>query len=331
MNNTQKYQREEYQARINRVLDYIDSHLGEELSLEKLAEIAHFSPYHFHRLFSGMMGETLNRYIQRLRIERAAAKLVSNPKSSITDVAFDCGFSGSAAFARVFKEFFGVSASEWRTKVAASISKNCKIDSNDGKTVGKDRQAYSVTLLYPDLNSSNQKWRIEMKKNEDVEMKAEVEVMELPDLEVAYVRHVGPYAGDSKLFEGLFEKLLTWAGARGLIQFPETKILSVYHDSPNITEEAKLRTSVCLTVPAETKAEGEFGRMKVTGGKYAIGHFELLADQYEDAWQFLYGGWLPESGYQPDDGPPLEIYQNDPKQHPEGKCLVDICIPVKPL
>ena len=162
-------------------------------------------------------------------------------------------------------------------------------------------------------------------------MKAEVEVMELPDLEVAYVRHVGPYAGDSKLFEGLFEKLLTWAGARGLIQFPETKILSVYHDSPNITEEAKLRTSVCLTVPAETKAEGEFGRMKVTGGKYAIGHFELLADQYEDAWQFLYGGWLPESGYQPDDGPPLEIYQNDPKQHPEGKCLVDICIPVKPL
>ncbi len=170
-----------------------------------------------------------------------------------------------------------------------------------------------------------------MSSNEKKTLEANVEVKELAELEVAYVRHVGPYAGDVALFEGLFGKLMAWAGPRGLINSPDTLILSVYHDDPNITEEAKLRTSICITVPTDIKAEGEIGRMKVAGGKYAVGQFELLPDQYPDAWQSIYGGWLPESGYQPNDGPPFEIYRNDPRQHPEGKCVVDICIPVMPL
>lgn len=331
MSNIQHYQRQEYQSRINRVVDYIENHLDEALPLAKLAEIAHFSPYHFHRIFSSLMGETLNRFIQRLRIERAAAKLVGSPKVSVTEVALECGFSGSAAFARAFKDAFGMSATEWRAKAGNTDSKDCKVDSNNEQTVGKDRQAYSVTLLYAGLTSPTQIWRIEMSSDENVKLIAKVEVKELPDMEVAYIRHVGPYAGDTKLFEGLFEKLMKWAGARGLINFPDTMLMGIYHDDPNITEESRLRTSICITVPADTKTEGEIGRMKVAGGKYAVGHFELSDDQYPEAWKSIYGGWLPESGYQPDDGPPFEIYMNDPRQHPEGKCLVDICIPVKPL
>ena len=67
--------------------------------------------------------------------------------------------------------------------------------------------------------------------------------------------------------------------------------------------------------------------MIIPGGKYAMAHFELLPDEYEDA----YGQWLPESGYQPADSPCFELYRNDPKTHPEGRHIVDICIPVKPL
>jgi len=66
-------------------------------------------------------------------------------------------------------------------------------------------------------------------------------------------------------------------------------------------------------------------------GKYAIAHFEIAGDEYPQAWNALFAGWLPESGYQPDDGPCYELYLNDPKDHPENKCIVDICIPVKPL
>ena len=71
--------------------------------------------------------------------------------------------------------------------------------------------------------------------------------------------------------------------------------------------------------------------MKIDGGQYAVARFELATNEYPDAWNAVYGGWLPESGYQPKDGPPLEIYRNEPGQHPEGKCIVDICVPVKPL
>ncbi len=331
MSKPNRYQREEYIARINRVIDYIEAHIDEPMKLEKLAEIAHFSPYHFHRIFSAMMGEPLNRFVQRIRIEKAAAKLTGNPRASITEVALDFGFSSSAAFSRAFKEAFGVTASEWRAGKPEDRSKIRKTESNGNQTVGKDGKDIVVSPLYPDLLSQTQHWRIEMKGRDDFSLKADVQVKEMPGLEVAYVRHVGPYAGDAELFQGLFEKLMKWAGARGLLRFPETQILCVYHDDPNITDGAKLRTSACLTVPADTPAEGEIGRMNVDGGKYAVARFELADNEYEEAWQSIYGGWLPESGYQPDDRPNYELYQNDPSQHPEGKCIVDICIPVKPL
>lgn len=172
-----------------------------------------------------------------------------------------------------------------------------------------------------------QVWRMQMKDKKQVK----VEVKEMPELHVAYVRHTGPYKGDAKLFAGLFGKLMEWAGPRGLLRFPETMVLSVYHDDPEITEEDKLRTSACITVPEDTRVEREIGKMTVPGGKYAVGRFELDPDEYEEAWNMLYGDWLPESGYQLDDRPCFEIYQNDPKEHPENKHIVDICVPVKPF
>ena len=163
------------------------------------------------------------------------------------------------------------------------------------------------------------------------EKEVQVEVKELKEMIVAYVRHVGPYAGDGKLFEGLYTKLYTWAGPRGLLDSPGTQSLSVYHDDPGITEQNKLRTSVCITVPEDTKVDGEIGKMKIDGGKYAMARFELLADEFPKAWEMVYGSWMPQSGYQPDDGPSFELNHNDPKEHPEGKCIVSICVPVKPL
>ena len=159
----------------------------------------------------------------------------------------------------------------------------------------------------------------------------QVEVKEVPELQVAYVRHIGPYQGDNQLFENLFEKLMIWAGPRGLLRFPETQLLSVYHDDPDITPADKQRTSVCLTVPPDTQVDGEIGKMVVPGGKFAVARFEINVDQYAAAWDAFMGGWFPESGYQPDDRLCYELYQNDPKQHPEGKHIFDICLPVKPL
>ena len=163
------------------------------------------------------------------------------------------------------------------------------------------------------------------------QMKVDVEVKEMPDIPVAYIRHIGPYMGDVDLFEKLFNKLFKWAGPRNLLCFPETKVIAVYYDDPSVTDASKLRLDVCISVPDDTAVDGEIGKTTIRGGKYAVGHFELAVDEYPAAWKALYAGWLPESGYQPDDGPCFEMYLNDPKEHPENKCIVDICIPVKPL
>ena len=150
-------------------------------------------------------------------------------------------------------------------------------------------------------------------------------------MQVAYLRHIGPYAGNEQLFGDLFNRLCAWAGPRGLLRFPETKMITIYHDNPDITDETRLRTDVCITVPPETQVDGEIGKADIPAGKYAVAHFEILPDQYGDAWNAVYGGWFPESGYKPDDRPCFELYLNDPKQHPEGKHVVDIYAPVKPL
>jgi len=274
-----------------------------------------------------VVGETLNQFIQRRRVEKAAGYLIGNPATPVTEIAFDCGFSGSAAFARAFREAFGVSASEYRRAGGAGESKIGKTNSNRDETEGKLRKDFGPFFYTIDLTTGNQLWRYVMSNTSEVK----IEVKEMPEMSIAYVRHIGPYKGDPALFERLFGKLCGWAGPRGLIRPPQTQFLCVYYDDPGVTEDEKLRVDVAMTVPKDTPAEGEVSKNTIPAGKYAVGRFEVLPHEFEEAWTGVMGGWLPQSGYQCDDRPCFELYLNDPKQHPEGKCVVDICVPVRPL
>src|SRR5262245_24661492 len=106
--------RPEYETRVNRVVDHVRAHLSEALTLGYLARVAAFSPFHFHRIFRALTGETLFGYIQRQRIEKAAGVLAAGPEPSILAVALDHGFASAATFARAFRARFGMSATEWR-------------------------------------------------------------------------------------------------------------------------------------------------------------------------------------------------------------------------
>lgn len=100
---------QEYEERILRVLIHIQTHLDHALDLAELASLAHFSPYHFHRIFRGMVGEPVKEHIRRLRLERAAFHLKAT-NQPVTQVAFDAGYETHEAFTRAFRAMFDESA-----------------------------------------------------------------------------------------------------------------------------------------------------------------------------------------------------------------------------
>lgn len=304
--------RKEYLRRIHRAQDFIERHLSEPLKLEAIARAAHFSAYHFHRVWTAVVGETLYQFILRLRLEKAAGQLQQNPDKPITAIALDCGFSCSATFARAFRSAFGISASEWR---------------KNRKALGKDGKAELSATGYPGSVGANQAPPRSLAMSIAA---SQVKVEDCPKLTVAYVRHVGPYAGDPELFGRLFSRLMAWGGPRGLLG-PDTQTLTIYHDNPDVTEPEKLRISCSVTVPPGTKPEGEVGIMEVAGGRYAKARFEILAQDYGGAWEWFMSEWMPSSGYQPDDGLCYELYLNCPENDPAAKHRFDIVMPVRPL
>ncbi len=310
----------EYISRVNCVVDYIENHIDDNLTLDELANVANFSKYHFHRIFSSFVGETLFEFIQRLRLERAANMLSSDPMQSITEIAQTCGFSTSSSFAKRFKQHFGISASAWRNRAAVQNISN----SNIRQVIRNHGKEIESAALYTEYIDQVQIWRVMDMNNKE----QRVEVKELPEMTVAYVRSVGPYKGNAALFEQLHQKLTQWAAPRNLLHLPGTKRLNIYHDNPQITDESKLRISICLTVPNETPVAGEIGKMTLPRGLYALARFKLTPPEYEAAWNWFYGVWLPNSGYTCDDRPCFELYHDD-CSGPQFE--VDICIPVRPL
>ncbi len=102
-----------YSERILKVLVHIQQHLDDEIPLEELARVAHFSAYHFHRIFKGIVGESVKEHIRRLRLERAAFRLIRTDQP-VTTVAFDAGYEAHEAFTRAFRTMFNTSPSGFR-------------------------------------------------------------------------------------------------------------------------------------------------------------------------------------------------------------------------
>ena len=293
--------RQEYVGRVNRVIDHIRANLTGDLCLETLAQVANFSPYHFHRVFKSIAGETLNEYIRRFRVQRAASRLIHNPTLTITEIAVGCGYSSPSTFAREFRRRFGVSASQFRSGGRASLDRFREELAERGVVV-------------------------QSKHSQRTDMVFRVEVREEPERHVAYIRHVGNYSDIGKALG----RLARWAGPRRLMR-QETKVLAIYYDNPDITPVDRLRADACITVPEGTKVKRDIGSMTVPGGLFAVAYVEIDPIQYGEAWDRLMTDWMPESGYQPDERPCYELYLNDPRKHPEKKHILEICEPIRPL
>jgi AraC family transcriptional regulator len=302
--------RPKYEKRVNRVIDHIHGHLGEELSLTELARIAAFSPYHFHRVFRAITGETLFGFIHRTRIERTAGALVLRPRASVLEIALDHGFSSAAVFARAFRGRFDMSATEWRAGGAERWRRR-----NAGQQVRKRGKA-----------RPGRRRNTPRKGTEEGPMN--VRVRTLPSFHVAYMRYVGPFGAHG--IPELWEKLRDWMKRRDLLN-AEIK-LGVAHDDPDVTDPAKCRYDACVVVPADFAPDRWVNVADIAGGKYAVSAFTGSAHDIRGAWDRLYRSWLPDSGYEPDDRPCLELYRGNPMVDARaGVFRCELCVPVRPV
>jgi AraC family transcriptional regulator len=322
----------EYETRVNRVMDHIQAHRAEALSLESLAAVAAFSPFHFHRIFKAMTGETVSEFVQRVRLESAAGALLSRPHSDILEVALDNGFSSASAFARAFKERFGMTASEWRAGGFRGWRKLGQADSKLGQADDKAGKAAPSAILQDSSTSSagaSTNPEEPMIPNVNPEPRPNVSLLTLPAYRVAYMRNVGLYGAGGGI-PALWERLAKWATARDLWT-ADRVCVGISYDDPTVTDPAKCRYDAGIVVADSFPADGQVNITTIPAGKFAAAHFRGHAHEIGRAWQDLCG-WLPGSGFQPADGPSFELYRGEAAVNAStGIFTCDVCLPVKPL
>ena len=291
----------DYTERVQRVLVYIQRHLGESPGLDELARIACFSPFHFHRVFRGMVGESVKQHVRRLRLERAAMVLKSSGRP-VTDVAFDAGYQTHESFTRAFRAAFACSPSEFRAAAAASP--------RIASPAGVHLAAEGDTPNFQPVTYAEKSMQIEVKS--------------LAPLKVAFVRHVGPYQEVGKAWE----RLCNWAG-RNCLMGPDVRFLGASHDDPEITPPDKLRYDACITVDDSVQPEGDIGVQELGGGKYAVALHEGPYEKFVDTYGRIYGGWFPEQSCEPGAPPCLEFYLNDPESTDPEDLLTEVWVPIQ--
>lgn len=289
-----------YTQVVQRVIDHVVGHLDEALDLDALAREACLSPFHFHRVFRGMVGETPLELVRRLRLERAAWRLV-HTSAPITDIAFGAGFETHEAFTRAFRGAYAKSPSGFRTMSSARIelSASCGVhfDPSGGAMPFTARDSGGKTM--------------------------HVDIVQKPALRVASIRHIGPYMQINQAFE----QLGAIAERERLLQNENAAMVAIYHDDPESTPQDRLRSDAGVVVPEGVALPSPLVEQRLPAGAYActvhVGPYERLGD----TWQRLLGEWIPAHG-QRVNGLSYERYLNMPGTVPKEQLRTEICVPV---
>ena len=300
----------EYRRRICKAMNFISQNLQQELSLDEISQVAHFSKFHFHRLFNSMVGETVGAFTKRLRLEKAAEVLLVDHTMDITSLSFNYCFSSSQNFARAFKQHFGKTPTQFK-----------KENSNQRHMVSNNGHSLATLALY-DVDTVH--WS---EGGQSMLEQLDVSIQQTSNHHVAYTRRIGAYG-----FEGCskaYAKLIPWAARKGLLG--KETVMGVVWDNAGVTAAENCRYDACITVPNDFKCDGEMALQTISAGTYAIYHAQIVDNDFGAAWLDFMGSWLPQSGYVPDDKPCYEIELENGINDPQGKWLMALHIPVKPL
>ncbi len=279
---------DDYQQRVNRVVEYIRLHLSEEIDLRRLAGISAFSPYHFHRILTAYLGEPVGEFIVRTRLE-TAARLLRYTELSVSEIAYRVGYDTPSSLSKAFRKSFGISPRMFKTN----------------KT---------IPAMIEKVQPEEPQGRLSKPK-----------ILDIPEKTAAYLRAQGPYS--SVDYGACFLRLWAYVKARKLFSAGIEHIV-VYHNDPDISQAEDLRCDVCLVLPKGPAPEGEVGVKRIGGGRYAVFRYTGPYTGLGWAYRRIWGQWLPESGCTLRDAPCFEKYLNRPDRVPPEKLKTEIYLPV---
>lgn len=286
-----------YHARMQRVLDYIDQHLDDDLDLDVLSSVAAFSKFHFHRQFSTTFGLSVHRYVQLARMKRASYRLAYRDAQSVTGIAMDAGYDAPDAFARAFRQRFGQSPSSFRKSPAWE----------------------PWFAAFGPLDTARSKLM------QRTFTPADVTIRDLAPIPVAIMEH----RGDPALIGATIQRFIAWRKATGLT--PKTSpTFNVFHSDPHTTPLSEYRMDLC--VGTDRPIDWEDGQIKagvIPGGRCAVLRVIGNTDNLEPAALYLYREWLPASGEETRDFP---IYCQRLRffpEVPEHEAVAELFLPLK--
>ena len=277
----------EYARRINLALRFVEEHFAEDIGLKDIAGAAYFSPFHFHRIFKAIQGEGPVDFLRRIRLEKAAVLLAIRPDRTITSIALETGFSSSSAFARAFLDRFGIPAGVYRSRSSRKAGK----ERIQGEREGKQRRSVSRG-----------------KKKRSAARYAFVGMRRMSALRLACVRSMSGYGPSiNKAWQSLF----AWAYARGIVGH-DSRMYGVPLDDPEVTPEKKCRYFAALSVGPEVAPDGRVEILLIEPCTWLEFSFQGRLEDFSRFYEWVYGEWLPENGFLPDDKSALEEYQPEP-------------------
>lgn len=279
-----------YIERINQAMDYIQKNLGKNLTAEEIADYCCFSRFYFNRMFKAVIGESVYSFIKRRKLECAAFLLRANKNITITDIALSFGYS-SSNFASAFKDYHGISATEFRRKNDIPIKDSYLTLVEHIQNMKKRNNAFEI------INS-----KIEIKK--------------IGPLNLLYERFIGNYY-DLKDF---WQDFCSNVKEKELVE-EESCFIGISYDDPLIVNENRCIYDACINI----KVPGP-NVHTVEEGYYACYEFHDQVKNLVNAFNEMFSIWLPYCGYDLDNRLPLEIYRSDLDE--QGRMKVDICLPI---
>lgn len=281
---------------LTRVLVHLQTHLEADLSVGGLARVAELSPFHFEREFTRLVGEPVKGHVTRLRLERAAFRLLLHD-DKVLSIALSNGFNSHETFSRAFRQRFGVSPREYR---ARGVMPREVGDAGMRRTEEQPLPAAKFSISRTALCS-------------------------LAPVPVAYIRHVGPYEAVS---DDIWERLTAWARRNRF--GPNFVFFGVGWDAPGVTPTDRLRFDACIRVAQPVEASGEVGFQTLPSGLYAltthVGPFSTLPEAYRQVFQQV----MALKKVEPLGVPCIEQYHTDRIIVGAPTNRTDIYIPVRP-